>query len=91
MAFFGVPNDADPIAVKDLIDDVLQPLEKKLMKDDPDNFPTYRHGRTDWVEYSMTKAMPFGMPQEKSAPNAEWKPNDRYPLSFKWLNKTPQD
>ena len=80
MAFFGVPNDADPIAVKDLIDDVLQPLEKKLMKDDPDNFLTYRHDRTDWVEYSMTKAMPFGMPYEKYDPNAECEPNGR--LSF---------
>ena len=35
------------------------------MKEDPDNFPTHTHDRTDCVEYSMTKAMPFGMPYEK--------------------------
>ena len=62
------------------MDDVLKPLELELMKDDPIHFPTFRHGRSNWVEYSMTKSMPLGMPYEKYDPNAEWKPNGR--LSF---------
>ena len=78
--FFGVPNSPDPSSVKDLVDNVLTPLDQELMKEDPHNFPTHIHGRTDWVEYSMTKAMPFGMPYEKYDSNAERKPNDR--LSF---------
>ena len=32
MAFFGIPNSADPSSVKDLVDDVVQPLKKELMK-----------------------------------------------------------
>ena len=80
MACFGVPNSVDPSAVQDLMDDVLKPLEQKLMIEDPNNFPAHLHDRTDWVEYSMTKAMPFGMPYEKYDSNAEWKPNGK--LSF---------
>ena len=62
MAFFGVQNTADPSAVEDLVEDVLKPLERELMKKDPYNFPAYLHNRTNWVEYSMTKAMMFGIP-----------------------------
>ena len=65
MAFFSIPITADLSTVKELVDDVLKSPELELMKDDPTHFPTFNHGRSDWVEYSMTKSMPFGMPYEK--------------------------
>ena len=80
MAFFGIPMTANLSKVRELVNGVLKLLEQELMKDDPDHFPTYLHDRTDWVEYSMMKSMPCGMPYEKYDSNAEWKPNGR--LSF---------
>ena len=82
MAFLGVPITADPSIVKELVDDVLKPLKLELMKDDPTHFPTFCHDSSDWVEYSMTKSMPFGMPYEKYDSNAEWKPNGRLLFVF---------
>ena len=80
MAFLGIPITANPSIVKELLNDVLKPLELKLMKDGLTHFPTFCHGRSDWVKYSVTKYMSFGMPFEKYDDNTEWKPNGR--LSF---------
>ena len=65
MTFLGILITADPSTVKELVNDMLKPLKLKLMKDNPTHFPTFRYGRSDWVEYSMTKSMPFGMSFEK--------------------------
>ena len=51
MAFLGIPITADPSILKELVDNVLKPLELKLMKEDPVHFPTSWHSRSDWVEY----------------------------------------
>ena len=56
---------------------MLKLLKPELMKHDPTHFPTFRHDRSDWVEYSTSNSMPFGMPFEKYDDKAERKPNGR--------------
>ena len=64
IAFIGLPITTDPRIVKQPADKVLKPLVK-LTKEDPTNFPTFRHPRSDWIEYKITKSLPLGMPFEK--------------------------
>ena len=87
MVFLGIQITANPSIVEEVVDGMIKPLELELMKDDPDHFPTYRHNRTNWVEYSKTKSMSFGMPYEKYDSNAEWRPNGRLSFVFQVVDQ----
>ena len=47
MAFLVISITADLSIVKELVDNVLKPLELELMKEDPVCFRTFRHHRSD--------------------------------------------
>ena len=64
VTILGLPITTDPSIVKQPADKVLKPLVK-LTKEDLTNFPTFRHHRSDWIEYKITKSLPLGMAFEK--------------------------
>ena len=56
------PIDIDQNAVKQLVDEVLKPLEPELTEEGPTKFTTVWQVRSKWFEYKTTKSFPFGMP-----------------------------
>jgi hypothetical protein len=64
--FLGVPNSIPEDTVKEIMDEVLQKLEDKLIHDDKDNKLTVRQ-KENWIKYAITKEYPGGMPSEDQA------------------------
>ena len=82
IAFLGVPINTETCILKSLVDEVLKPLELKLIQSDPSCFPTSLHSRTKWVEYEVIKSFLSGMPWEKFDNSKEITPNKRLPVVF---------
>jgi hypothetical protein len=61
-----VPNLISKDIVKETVDEVLQSLEKELIKNDKDYKLTVRRKET-WIKYALTKEYPGGMPWEDQA------------------------
>ena len=64
--FLGVPNSIPEDTVKEIMDEVLQKLEDKLIHDNKDYKLTVRQ-KENWIKYAITKEYPGGMPWEDQA------------------------
>lgn len=56
---------------------MLNHLKIELPKEDSLKLSTFRHSKSKWVEYEITKVFPFGMPWEKFDDIKERNPSDR--------------
>lgn len=65
-----------------LIDSILKPLEKVLMKEDPTNVSKVRHSKMNWINYTVVKEYPHGLPWEATEDGKDRLPNRRLTLCF---------
>jgi hypothetical protein len=61
-----VPNSISEDTVQEIVDEVLQSLEKELIQNDKDYKLTVRQ-KEAWIKYTITKEYPGGMPWEDQA------------------------
>ena len=75
--FLGIPNTIECEVVQEIMTDELTKLEKKLMIEDPTNFPHFRHNKPNFCVFSLIKMFPEGMPWEGGETGGRREPNGR--------------
>ena len=75
--FLGIPNTIECEVVEKIMVEELTILEKKLMIEDPVNFPHFRHNKPQFCVFSLIKMFPEGMPWEGGEAGGRREPNGR--------------